>query len=73
MHLELTKTEVLADIQAYQDRITLARVRLDSLPASASTWNEKKKLEGKRRTLRHEIELVRKLIAIAEENLIEFF
>lgn len=69
MQLELSQEDILEDIQAYQDRITLARDRLDSLPASAPTWKESKKLEDKKRVCRQEIGLVTKLISIAREAL----
>ena len=67
--LELTRDDILKDIEAYEERIRNAREKLSEMPAAGSTLNEHKKIKIRRRTLSSEIDHVRGLISIAEEAL----
>jgi hypothetical protein len=63
---DLTIREVLVDIAAYRDRITVAEMNLDNLPLSADDYRVRKKIIQKRRQYEMEIKHVRNLIRIAK-------
>lgn len=67
--LELTQSEIKADIRAYQDRIKQAQLKLAGLPASAATYNERKRLKTQRHALTQDIEHIKGLVRIAESAL----
>jgi hypothetical protein len=69
MILELTRDDILKDIEAYEERIRNARDKLSGLPAAGSTLKERKKIKIRRHTLLSEIDHVRGLISIAEQAL----
>ena len=64
--LMLTQADIEADIEAYQARIKTAADRLADMPATASTYQEQKKLKTQRRTLQDEINHVYRILAYAE-------
>jgi len=71
MQLHLTEQDIQADIAAYQARIQLARDKLATMPATASTYKEIKKLGTQRRALQDSINHVYRLVAYAEAARLE--
>ena len=64
--LILTQADIQADIEAYQARIQSARDKLATMPATASTYKEQKRLKAQRRVLQDEIIHVYRILAYAE-------
>lgn len=64
--LELTRRDILNDIEVFKERIRRAQEKLAALPEKANGYKERKKLRLKRRALKQEIERVNGLIMIAE-------
>lgn len=68
--MDLTNETILADIQGFEDRIAVAKAKLEKLNRQMpSGWKEKKKLKAKRLALDAEIVHVKNLIAIARSAL----
>lgn len=70
MHISLTDEMILADIEAYKNRIRTARTKLEDLSSGFLPYLEYKKCEKKRNALNAEIKHVGKLILIAGEGFI---
>jgi hypothetical protein len=66
--LELTRKDILNDIEGYKERISKAREKLLGLPM-ATTVKDRRRIKEKRRILLAEIDHVRGLISIAGEAL----
>jgi len=69
--MKITNKTIETDIAGFQNRISEARTKLAELPASATSWAERKKLGCRRRELESEIKHVRRLSAYARESLAE--
>ena len=67
--ITLTNDMILDDIAGFQNRIQVAREKLDALPAAVINWKDHKKIKTKRRELESDIKHIRGLISIAEEAL----
>ena len=65
----ITHTTIREDIAAFQQRKDNAINLLLGLPASASTWKDKKKLKQHRHRLKTEISHAAGLIDMAERSL----
>lgn len=68
--LKLTPEIIQADIERYQERISVTQNKLARLPAGYLPYPEYKKCEAVRRELEGEILHVEKLIEFAKEALI---
>ncbi len=66
---EFSDMFIKQDIQKLNQRISDAKKKLNELPASASTWKDRKKLNARRHNLKSEIQHVKNLIEIAESSL----
>jgi hypothetical protein len=64
--LELTRTDILNDIEVFKRRMRNAQEKLAVLSRKANGCKERKKLRLKRSALRQEIEHVNGLIVIAQ-------
>jgi len=71
LQLKLTPQIIESDIEAYTARIVAAKMHLESLPATADNWKDRKKLKARRKALADEITHVKKLIVLAREALSE--
>jgi len=71
MYLTLTPEIIRADIEVYRARIKAARAHLEALPATASSWRDRKKLKARRKALADEIKHVQGLVAMAREALLD--
>jgi hypothetical protein len=69
--LTLRRADVEADIDAYQARIQSARDKLATMPATASTYKEQKRLKTQRRTLQDEIHHLKRIKAYADAALLD--
>jgi hypothetical protein len=69
--LNLSKEDILNDIEVYQARLDRIRDRLQELPAKGSNVYEGGKVRATRRRLRAEIKHVQGLVALAREALAE--
>ena len=67
--LVLTREDILRDIAGFEDRIRIAKEKRSALPASASTFEERKKIKNERQRLLNEIQHVNTLIGYPEEAL----
>jgi hypothetical protein len=67
--LLITDEDIREDIRGFEQRIQDARDKLSALPATAETWQARKKLKEKRKILTDEIKHVRNLIGIGTEAL----
>lgn len=61
----LTDQEIKQDILEFQDRISIARQKLENLPEGFLPFQEHKKREQKRYDLESEIKHIQKIIEIA--------
>jgi hypothetical protein len=64
--LILTQADIEADIDAYQARIQSARDKLATMPVTASSYQDGKKLKTQRRAIQDEINHVFRILAYAE-------
>ena len=69
--LVLTRNDILTDIEGFEERIQVAMNKLAVLPASSSSYPERKRLNQKRRALRSEISHVERLVSYAMDALKE--
>ena len=69
MYLELTRENILNDIEIFEQRIRAAEEKIAALPQTANGYKKRKKLRLKRRVLKQEIGHVNGLIAIASKAL----
>ncbi len=67
MQIRLTEDMILDDIESYQARIKIAQIALDSLPATAPSYKDRKKITVRRKALQDEIGHATKLIVMAKE------
>ena len=72
MRLNLTREDVENDIAGFEARIQAARDKLNELPATASTYPERKRLKAARRKLESKIKHVGILQGYALSALAEF-
>ena len=64
---EIDDFMIRQDIEAFNQRIEAAKLKLLKLPATAEGWVARKKLDAKRLYLEDELIHLRKLIIMAEE------
>ena len=69
--LILTKEEIQQDIEAYNQRLEGARLKLSALPDGVSDWKQRKKVQASRRALESEIANVRQILLYAADALRE--
>ena len=70
--IELTKESLNADIAAFNKRIEDAKSQLLALPATASSWKERKRIASIRNRLMTEIDHVKRIRQYASDALAKF-